>query len=84
MISGTFVERLLGSLLRALRIAGVVLESEAGYWDSGIGQRHLGGVLHRLGRDAGIARSRQRQDQSHLDLSGAGHDRLLRRARVVN
>ena len=43
-------------------------------------QRHLGGVLHRLRGDAGIAGGRQRQDQADLDLAGADRVRLLRRA----
>ena len=75
-----FVERLLGRLLRALRIAGVVLDQQLDVGVLEFRQRHFGGILHGLRRDAGIARRRQRQDQPDLDLAAADRKRLLLRA----
>ena len=78
---GAFVERLLRSLARALRTAGVILDQKLDIGILEFRQRHLGGVLHGLRGDAGIAGGRQRQDQSHLDLPGARNERLLNRSR---
>ena len=78
---GAFVDRLLRDLLRALRAAGVVLDQELDVGILEFRERHLGGVLHRLRGDAGIARCRQRQDQADLDLAVADRGRLLRRSR---
>ena len=78
---GAFVERLLGALLRALRVAAVILDQELDVRVLEFRQRHLGGVLHRLRGDAGIAGGRQRQDQADLDLPVADGERLLRRTR---
>ena len=75
-----FVERLLGALLRALRAAAVILDQQLDVRILEFRQRHLGGVLHRLRGDAGIAGGRQRQDQADLDLPGADRERLLLRA----
>ncbi len=74
-----FVERLLGALLRALRAAAVILDQKLDVGILEFRQRHLGGVLHRLRGDAGIAGGRQRQDQADLDLPGADRERLLLR-----
>ena len=60
---GAFVDRLLRGELRALRRAGVVLHQQLDVRFLEFGERHFGGVLHRLRGDAGIARRRQRQDQ---------------------
>ena len=62
------------------RQAVVVLDQELDIGILEFRQRHLGGILHRLGGDAGIAGSRQRQDQADLDLAGADRERLLGRA----
>jgi hypothetical protein len=62
-----------------LRIAAVILDQKLDVRILKFRQRHLGGILHRLRGDAGIARGRQRQDQSHLDLPVTGNERLLRR-----
>ena len=75
-----FVERLLGDLLRALRAAAVILDQKLDVRVLEFRQRHLGGVLHRLRGDAGIAGGRKRQDQADLDLPGADRKRLLLRA----
>ena len=80
MISAPSLERLLGALLRALRAAAIVLDQELDVGILEFRQRHLGGVLHRLRGDAGIAGGRQRQDQADLDLPGADRERLLLRA----
>jgi len=50
-----FVERLLRALLGTLRIAGVILDQELDVRILEFRQRHLGGILHRLRGDAGIA-----------------------------
>ena len=76
---GAFVERLLRALARALRAAAVVLDQKLDVRILEFRQRHLGGVLHRQRRDAGIAGRRQRQDQSDFHLPGADRERLLRR-----
>ena len=65
---------------RRLRTAAVVLDQELDVGVLEFGQRHFGGVLHRLRGDAGIAGGRQRQDQADLDLPGADRERLLLRA----
>ena len=52
----------------AVRIAGVVLDQKLDIRIGEFGERHLGGVAHRLRREPGIARRRQRQDQRDLDL----------------
>ena len=78
---GAFVERLLRRLLGAARGAAVILDQELDVGAVEFDQRHLGGVLHGLRGDAGVAASRQRQDQPDLDLSGADRDRLLRPVR---
>ena len=78
---GAFVDRLLGALLGALRVAAIVLDQELDVGVLEFRQRHLGGILHRLRGNAGIARRRQWQDQADLDLAVAGDRRLLRRSR---
>ena len=80
---GAFVERLLGALPRRLGGAAVVLHQELDVGGIELGERHLGGVAHRLPGDAGIAAGRQRQDQADLDLAGAdgGAGRRLRALR---
>ena len=81
MISAPSSTRLLRALLRALRAAAIVLDQKLDVRVLEFRQRHLGGVLHRLRGDAGIAGRRQRQDQPDLDLAVAGDGRLLRRTR---
>ena len=78
---GAFVERLLRSLLGALRAAAIVLDQELDVGILEFRQRHLGGILHRLRGDAGIAGGGQRQDQADLDPPVADRLRLLRRPR---
>jgi hypothetical protein len=62
-----------------LRAAAVILDQELDVGILELGQRHFGGVLHRLPGNAGIAGGRQRQDQADLDLPGADRERLLLR-----
>ncbi len=76
-----FVERLLGRLLRALRAAAVILDQKLDIGVQEFRERHLGGFLHRFRRDGRIARRRQRQNQTDLDLPGTDRNRLLRRSR---
>ena len=77
---GALGERLLRRLLRAAGGAAVVLHQKLDVGIVEFGERHLGGVAHRLRRRAGIALRRQRQDQRDLDLPGADLGRLLRAA----
>ncbi len=76
---GAFVDRLLRAGLRALRRAAVVLHQQLDVRILEFGERHIGGVFHRLRGDAGIALRRQRQDQADADLARAerGAGRLL-------
>ena len=76
-----FGERLLRALLGALRAAAVILDQKLDVGILEFRQRHLGGVLHRLRGDAGIARGRERQDQADLDLAVTDRERLLLRPR---
>ena len=76
---GALGERLLRRLLRAAGGAAVVLHQKLDVGAVEFGQRHLGGVLHRLRHGAGVAAGRQRQDQADLDGAGADRGGLLRR-----
>ena len=60
---GALVERLLRGLLSAGGGAAIVFHQKLDVGAVELGERHLGGVLHRLRDDAGIAAGRQRQDQ---------------------
>ena len=73
------IDRLLRRALRALRAAAVVLDQELDVRALELDQRQFGGVAHRLRRNAGIARARQRQEQPDADRPGADRGRLLRR-----
>ena len=55
MICGALVERLLGALPRRIGVAAVVLNQELDVGRIELGQRHLGGVAHRLAGEAGVA-----------------------------
>ena len=79
---GALGERLLRRLLRAAGVAAVVLHQKLDVRAVEFGQRHLGGVLHRLRHGAGVAAGRQRQDQADLDRAGADRGRRLRRRRA--
>jgi len=68
---GAFRERLLGGGLCALRGAAIVLHQELDVGIAEFGERHLGGIAHRLRRKACIAGTRERQDERDLDLTGA-------------
>jgi hypothetical protein len=68
---GALGERLLRRLLRASGVAAVVLHEQLHVRAVEFGKRHLGRVAHRQRGDAGIAASRQRQDQGDPDLAGA-------------
>ena len=77
---GAFAQRLLRRLRRAAGRAGVVLHQKLDVGAVELGERHLGGVLHRQRGDAGVAAGRQRQDQRDLDLAGADRGGRLDRA----
>ena len=82
---GAFVERLLRGQPRAVGRAAVVFHQKLNVRRFEFGERHFGGVAHRLAGNAGIAAGRQRQNQRDLDLAGAerrlGHWRPGRRLR---
>ena len=78
---GTFVERLLGAEPRRLGGAAVVLDQELDVGGIELGERHFGGIAHRLPGEAGIAARRQRQDEAGLDLTGADASRRRALAR---
>ena len=85
---GAFVDRSLRGLLRAERGAAVVLDQELDIRRIEFGDRELGGIFHRLRDKAGIAGSRQRQDETDLDRAASdraalrlGRRQLLARAR---
>ena len=67
-------ERILRRLLGTLGGAGVVLYQQLDVGVTELGERHFGGVFHRLRRQPGVAASRQRQDQ--CDFRPAGADGL--------
>jgi hypothetical protein len=74
-----FLDGLVGRRLRALRGAAVVLDEQLHVRRLELGQRHFGGVLHRLRGCAGIAGGRHRQQQRDLDgpRTGGSDRRLL-------
>jgi hypothetical protein len=65
------VERLLGGQPRRLGGAAIVHHQKLDVGSVELGDRHLGGVAHRLPGEAGIATGRQRQNETDLDLAGA-------------
>ena len=67
---GAFIDRLRRRLLSAGRGAAVVLDHELDVGAAELGERHLGGIAHRLAGDAGIAASRERQDYADLHPAG--------------
>ena len=83
MISAPSSSACWDGLLRALRAAAVILDQKLDIGIEEFRQRHLGGFLHRFRRDGRIARRRQRQNQTDLDLPGTDRNRLLRRSRGI-
>jgi hypothetical protein len=51
--------------------AAVVFHQELKVGRIELGDRHFGGIAHRLTGDAGIAGRRQRQNEPGFDLAGA-------------
>ena len=72
----TFVDRLLRSNPRTVGRAGVILHQKLDVWRIEFGQRHFGGIAHRLAGNTGIAAGRERQNERYAHLARA--ERRLR------
>ena len=79
MISAPSSSACCAACLRALRRAAVVLHQQLDVGVLEFGERHLGGVLHRLRRDAGIACA----DSGRISRRGPARRRSRRRLRAA-
>src|SRR6202011_2882480 len=75
---GAFIKGLLGGRLSTRRGPAVVLHQKLNVRILELGERHVGGVLHRWRADPAIAARRKRQHQTDLDLTAADGGALLR------